>query len=246
MFNLQTVVEKAATLGHPSYVWTSGLERRLRIVASHIDLREKSLLDIGCGVGTFLLAFGRFTSHAYGIDVDVEHVREARRARGMVGVAISEQLPFPDDTFDRTFLHEVIEHVADDRATAQEACRVTKPGGVIILFAPNRLYPFETHGCYLGKRYYFGLVPLVNYLPDPLRRRFCPHVRAYTANGIRRLFTGLPVRLIVHHYVYPGFDGIARRSGGLAHALRFLYALEGTPLAIFGLSHLLILRKTTN
>ena len=44
-----------------------------------------------------------------------------------------------------------------------------KPGGTIVAFAPNRLYPFETHGAYFGGRYVFGNIPLVNWLPDPLR-----------------------------------------------------------------------------
>ena len=60
----------------------------------------------------------------------------------------------------------------------------------IATFAPNRLYPFETHGAYFGKRYVFGNIPLVNWLPDPLRDRFAPHVRAYTMHGIERLFAG--------------------------------------------------------
>ena len=42
------------------------------------------------------------------------------------------------------------EHVDDDRKTAAEMVRVTRPGGIIVAFAPNRLYPFETHGAYVG------------------------------------------------------------------------------------------------
>ncbi len=63
-------------------------------------------------------------------------------------------------------LNEVIEHVGNDRDTIREALRVTKPGGRVVIFAPNRYYPFETHGVYLGKKYVFGNIPLVNYLPD--------------------------------------------------------------------------------
>ncbi len=60
---------------------------------------------------------------------------------------------------------------------------MTKPGGSVVIFAPNRLWPFETHGAYFGKRYVFGNIPLINWLPDPLRDRFAPHVRVYTREG---------------------------------------------------------------
>ena len=86
-------------------------------------------------------------------------------------LAAGEHLPFADGTFDAVLLNEVIEHVRDDAATLREACRVARPGGNVVIFAPNRLYPFETHGVYLGKRYVFGNIPFVHYLPDFLRRR---------------------------------------------------------------------------
>jgi SAM-dependent methyltransferase len=164
-----------------------------------------------------------------------------------LALAVSEALPLASESFDGVLLHEVIEHVADDRETIREASRVTRPGGVIIVFAPNRLYPFETHGAYLGKRYVFGNIPLIGYLPDGLRARFAPHVRAYRHRDIRSLFRGLDGELVVHTQIYPGYDKIAARRRGLARALRGItYALENTPLRTFGLSHFLVWRKSGN
>jgi len=114
-----------------------------------------------------------------------------------------------------------------------------------VIFAPNRLYPFETHGVYLGKRYVFGNIPLVNWLPNPLRNRVVPHARAYLHGDFRRLVRGLPAKTVVHGYVYPGFDNIAGRSPRGAKLLRkVLYFLESTPLNRFGLSHFVVLRRT--
>jgi hypothetical protein len=121
---------------------------------------------------------------------------------------------------------------------------VIRPGGHVVVFCPNRLYPFETHGVFLGKRYVFGNIPLVNYLPDPLRRRLAPHVRAYTRGGLRRLFAGLPARAVLHTCVWPGFDNLRARSGLASTVLRrVLYPLESTPLRNFGLSHFVILER---
>ncbi|MBI2939915.1 MAG: class I SAM-dependent methyltransferase [Chloroflexi bacterium] len=231
-------------LGHPSYVWRFGQDRRIALVQRWVPLENQRILDVGCGIGTYLQQFRNYSNAVYGVDVDAERVARASQLAPNVQVAPAETLPYPGESFDVVFLNEVIEHVKDDRQAIAEAVRVTAPGGHVVIYAPNRLYLFETHGVYLGKRYVFRLIPLVNYLPDALRNRFCPHVRAYTAGQIRGLFGGLPVELAIHTYVFPGFDNIVARSPTLGRLLRSVcYALEQTPLRCFGLSHLLIARK---
>jgi SAM-dependent methyltransferase len=235
---------EVAGLGQPSYVWRFGLERRLSLVRRYVPLEDRRMLDIGCGVGTFVRRLGEFSPHVYGVDIDGERVRRGAQSVPGLAVAVSENLPFRDGAFDLVLLHEVLEHVHDDALTLQEACRVTRPGGNIVIFCPNRLYPFETHGVFLGERYVFGNIPLVNYLPDPWRRRLVPHVRAYTRSGLRRLLARLPARTVVHTCVWPGFDNLRARSGLASAALRrMLYPLESTPLRNFGLSHFVILER---
>ena len=62
--------DKRATLGHPSQIWTRGLERRFEIMRRHVGLEGKRVLDIGCGVGAFVRRLGEFSSQIAGIDVD--------------------------------------------------------------------------------------------------------------------------------------------------------------------------------
>jgi len=233
-----------ATRGCPSYVWRAGQERRFQMVLRWADPSGRQVLDVGCGVGMYTAAFLRATPHVFGVEVEPERAREARgRAAGVVQ-ALGEHLPFADGTFDLVFSHEVLEHVADDRACAREMVRVARPGGRIVVFVPNRLYPFETHGIFWRGRYRFGNAPLVNYLPDPLRDRLAPHVRAYTGKALRRLFADLPVRPVHHTRIFPGYDKLAARSPLLARLLRTLtYTLEHTPLRAFGLSHFLVLER---
>jgi ubiquinone/menaquinone biosynthesis C-methylase UbiE len=240
----EAIVDKAIVLGHPSYVWRYGQDRRLNLMCCYVPLEQKRILDVGCGLGMYVKKFRAFSDEVFGVDVDAEKVENASQSLPNISVAPAEQLPFLDYWFDVVLLHEVIEHVADDRAAISEAYRVTRPGGSIIIFAPNRLYPFETHGFYLGKKYIFKLLPVVNYLPDRVRRVFVPHVRIYRTRDLRRLFEGLAVKTIVHTQIYPGFDNIASRHRRLATFLRrVLYTLEQTPLRSFGLSHFLVVRK---
>ena len=172
---------------------------------------------------------------------------DARRER-VTGdiVAAAERVPYPASRFDTILSHEVLEHVSDDRAAVQEMVRVLKPGGHIVIFAPNRGYPFETHGHYWRGQYHFGNTPLINYLPDPVRNHLAPHVRAYTRRSLLRLFEGCPVRVVTHRRIYGGYDNIIARLGAAGRLIRdTLYRLEGTPLDVFGLSHFLVVEKTS-
>jgi SAM-dependent methyltransferase len=236
--------DKAIALGHPSYVWRAGQERRLDLIRRYAPLEGQRVLDAGCGVGIYVAAFRRFTDAAYGVDLDVEKIARAADGLPNLEVASVEALPFADGSFDVVLSHEVVEHVSDDQAAVAEAVRVLKPGGRLVIFAPNRLYFFETHGCFWRGKYRFGNVPLVNWLPGCWRSRLCPHVRAYTARSLRRLLDGLPVKVVAHTQVFPGFDNVVARCPWLGRWLRrVLYALERTPLRVFGLSHLLVVER---
>ncbi len=236
--------DKAITLGHPSYVWRYGQDRRLDLIHRYAELTGKRILDVGCGLGAYVRKMSAFSQEVYGVDIDSEKVSEAQQQLPNILQAPAERLPFADAFFDVILLHEVLEHVEDDRTSLTEAFRVTRVGGRVVIFVPNRLFPFETHGVYWRGSYHFGNVPLVNYLPTTLRNHLCPHVRVYTSASLRRLYEGLPYRVIIHTQIFPGYDKIAHRHPRAAAMLRGLtYALEQTPLRIFGLSHLLVLEK---
>lgn len=231
-------------LGNPSFVWRFGQDRRLTLIRQYVPLEGARILDVGCGLGVYVRKFREFSDRVCGIDVDPKRLREGARTTPGLMLASGESLPFRDAAFDAVVLNEVIEHVRDDAATVAEALRVIRPGGHVVIYAPNRLFPFETHGVYLGRRFVFGNIPLVNWLPDPLRSRLAPHARAYTKGGIRRTYRGLHARVRAETYVYPGFDNIIARHRRLGRVLRAaLYRAEHTPLRAFGLSHFVVLQK---
>lgn len=235
---------KWIALGHPSYVWRFGQDRRLALIQKYAPLDDRRILDVGCGIGTYVRKFRNFSEHVVGIDVDEERVAEGAKSLPHLLVAEAEVLPFPDSSFDVVLLNEVIEHVRDDAQTIRDVLRILRPGGRLIIYAPNRLYFFETHGIYVGRRYVFRLIPLINWLPDIVRNRFCPHVRAYTERDIRRLFIGQPARIVHHGYVYPGFDNVVARRPRFGRVLRNVcYTLERTPLQRFGLSHFVVAER---
>ena len=160
------------------------------MMAKWSRLEGASVLVAGCGVGIYAQQIRqRYTVAVDGFDIELNRVSAARKIIPNALVCAGEHIPYRDNTFDTVLSHEVIEHVKDDRCSVAEMVRVLKPGGRLLLFCPNRWYPFETHGHYWRDEYHFGNTPFINYLPNGLRDRLAPHVRAYSSRGS---YTALP------------------------------------------------------
>lgn len=238
-------LQRAASLGEPSYVWRAGQERRLRLIRQAAGGRlNGDVLDNGCGVGRYLEQLSETAATAVGVELDLGRAAETLTRVEAAACAAGERLPFPANSFDFVLSHEVLEHVRDDRRALAEVVRVCRVGGRAAIFVPNRGYPFETHGIYWRGEYRFGNFPLVNYLPQSLRDRLAPHVRSYTFRSLRSLTAGLPVEIIEHRILFAAYDNIIARWPAAGRALRWISrVLEGTPLQAIGLSHFLVLEK---
>ena len=236
--------ETHVELGVPSLVWGPGQERRLRLIMDRVPVQGRRVLDVGCGTGQYVRRIRELPAMSYGIDIEAARVREGAAMTPGLMLASADALPFADGSFDVILLNEVIEHVGDERATLAESARVLSPGGHLVIYAPNRGFPFETHGVRWRGSYRFGNFPLVNYLPHVLRDRLVPHARVYGRRDLRRLWRGMPFRRVSQTVVYPGFDGIRSRNERLGQVLQStLHRAESTPLRAFGLSHFLILER---
>lgn len=239
--------EKAALRGEPSYVWRAGQQRRLDMILRAAGERITGrVLENGCGVGMYVEHLSPFRGKVIGLEYDFERASEARAGSRQIINGAGEFLPFPSAAFDLILSHEVIEHVQDDRLAICEMVRVLKPGGRLVLFAPNRGYPFETHGIFWNGRYRFGNKLFVNYLPRTLRDKLAPHVRVYLTQDLQELFGGLPVQFMERTIIFGAYDNIIARFGPLGKGLRaLLQMLERTPLRGFGLSHVWVVQKVS-
>jgi SAM-dependent methyltransferase len=238
---------KAALRGEPSYVWRAGQERRLKMILGAAPaISSARVLENGCGVGLYIGHLQPYARQVFGLEYEFERATQAgrRNTPALVVCGAGEELPYPNHAFDVVLSNEVIEHVRDDVEALREMARVLRPGGRLILFCPNRWYPVEQHGMYWQGKYIFGNIPLVNYLPDPLRNRLAPHVRTYTRHDLRRLLAGLPLRVIYHTRIFGGYDNLVVRFGPLGKIIRAtMQGLEKTPLNWLALSHFLVAEK---
>ena len=239
-------LDKAALRGEPSYVWRAGQERRLRMIIEAVDeqLLSGRLLENGCGVGMYVDHLAPYAGEIVGLEFDFERTQAAFKLGEKIVNGAGEELPFPNETFDVILSHEVLEHVRDDSAAIREMVRVLRPAGRIVIFVPNRGYPFETHGIYWRGKYRFGNIPLVNYLPRHMRDKLAPHVNIYSSGDLDKLIYGLPVKIVQRTIIFGAYDNIIARFPRLGRALRaILQFLEGTPLRFLGLSHFWVVEK---
>jgi len=240
-------VKKIALLGKPSLIFGPGQERRFNLVKKYIDLKGKKILDVGCGIGVYTKKFADEGNEAYGIDIDPERIKSAQKLapKGHFLVTEAEALPFSDNFFDIVFLHEILEHLPNDKKAILESLRVLKTQGLIVIFAPNRLFPFETHGIFLGKKYIYRNIPFINWLPKKIRNFFCPHVRVYSKRELKNLFRELGVEFLVIDYIYPALDKFSQRHPQVGKLLRklFDFAERNWLLSPFGISIFAIIKK---
>ena len=240
-------------LGNPTYVWQSGQERRLTLIEAHLTkISAKNIIDIGCGVGAYTQKIYQKGYNVFGLDVETERIEKAKKieeANQNTNIleymsAVGEFLPFKNSTIDAIILNEVIEHVDNEVKVVSEIERVLAKRGIAIIFAPNILFPFETHGCYIGKKFIFRNIPFINWFPKKIRNKLVPHARVYSKKSIEKLFSTNSMKIEHHGYIFPGFNNIERRSKFLAKILRhILYKIENGVFACFGISHFMIVKK---
>jgi SAM-dependent methyltransferase len=120
--------------------------RLVEILATKIgDPSKLSILDVGCGVGTYHPLLRGKVGRISGIDPSAECIQEAKKNNPDVDYQTydGQRLPYDNDTFDATYAICVMHHVpqANWSRFVAEMTRVTRPGGLVILFEHNPYNP---------------------------------------------------------------------------------------------------------
>jgi SAM-dependent methyltransferase len=103
---------------------------------ARVDLRPGSrVLDIGCGVGSFLELVVARGAEGSGIDASEALIDVARRRLPGVDLRVGEMqaLPYDDDTFDLVAGFNCFFFADDIVAAFREARRVAKPGAPVVI-----------------------------------------------------------------------------------------------------------------
>jgi 2-polyprenyl-6-hydroxyphenyl methylase/3-demethylubiquinone-9 3-methyltransferase len=118
---------------------------RLRYVDGAVSLRDKAVLDVGCGGGLLCEAMAERGARVTGIDASREAIAVAQRHRDARGlhidyhIATIEQFAAQEPRhFDAITCMELLEHVPDPVAIVATAGGLLRPGGHLVVSTINR------------------------------------------------------------------------------------------------------------
>lgn len=168
--------------GEETYWWFVGRRAILRRVVDAVaPVREgcRSLVDIGCGVGSTLTAFHP-DFDCIGYDPSAEAIAFAcsRHPAFDLRVGGAAEAGEALGRADVVLLNDVIEHVEDDRALVASVLDPMRPGAVLVVTVPADMRLWSPHDERVG------------------------HHRRYDVAGLERAFAGQRARpLLVSHFM---------------------------------------------
>jgi 2-polyprenyl-3-methyl-5-hydroxy-6-metoxy-1,4-benzoquinol methylase len=117
--------------------------RRVKMLSSHLK-SGMTVLELGCGTGSFTQELARSGADVIAIDVSQELLEIAKVNSSAPNVRYEIQnaydLRYPDAIFDSVVGSSVLHHLEIEDALCQ-VHRVLKPGGAIYFTEPNMLNP---------------------------------------------------------------------------------------------------------
>jgi ubiquinone/menaquinone biosynthesis C-methylase UbiE len=178
--------------------------------ARRAGLDVRRALDFGCGIGNSLpfLHTAFPTAEIVGADVSQRSLDIARQRAGFDRLTLhrieDQRLPMPDGSVDLAFTACVFHHIpeAEHRHWLSELRRVTRPGGLLMLFEHNPLNPltrravndcpFDANAVLIRAREMARrAAPAEWRSPRIVYRLFFPHALRF-ARPLERLMTRLP------------------------------------------------------
>ena len=151
--------------------------------------KAASVLEVGSGAHGLIFFFE--AEERIGVDPLADDYRAlfpAWQDRAITIAAFGERLPFEENRFDVVLCDNVVDHAEHPRHIVEEIVRVLRPGG-LLYFTVNVHHPFyhwasTIHAAWRAARFPLEITP------------FADHTVHLTLAAARRLFAGLPLRLV--------------------------------------------------
>ena len=112
------------------------------------DVKNKKILDLGCGSGEYILTMFKMGGICSGQDISSRFVNKALnmlkkgKFRADIKIGSVTKLLFDDNFFDAVFSADFFEHInyEEKNKVISEVYRVLKPGGILTIKTPNLDY----------------------------------------------------------------------------------------------------------
>jgi SAM-dependent methyltransferase len=171
------------------------------VLARLVGEGSGSLLDVGCGTGSYTAALAGLGWDVVGLDVSEDMLRRAE-ARGVRTVqADAASMPFEDASFDAAVSVFTNTDVDDLAAVGREIARVLRPGAPLVYLA--------VHPCFVGPHSVYDVEREAPELHSGWYRRTGRYDEApgiWRASGVRKRVgaSHLPLGLFLQTFVDTG------------------------------------------
>ncbi len=138
---------------------------RLEYIDSHVSLKNKRVLDVGCGGGILSESMYSKGADVTGIDLGEKALNVAKLHQYESGTKVDYRLVSVEQlaseqpaSFDVVTCMEMLEHVPDPESIVAACARLVKPGGAVFLSTINRT-PKAYLFAVIGAEYVLNMLP---------------------------------------------------------------------------------------
>ena len=137
-------------------------------IIKNLELKNKKVLEVGCGTGSSSITMAEQGAEVTGIDVDIQSIKVARLRANLLDLKIEflkfsgTQINKLNQRYDVVIYYATLEHMTVEErieSLKQAYSILSEDGYLIVVEAPNRLWIEDTHTSEL---------PFFQWLPDNL------------------------------------------------------------------------------
>jgi 2-polyprenyl-6-hydroxyphenyl methylase/3-demethylubiquinone-9 3-methyltransferase len=138
---------------------------RCEFIQKHSQVRDKALIDVGCGGGILSEALAKLGAQVSAIDLAPQsieiaklHLYESNLSVNYECIEVGAKAAQSPESFDVVTCMEMLEHVPDPAYIIQECAKLLKPNGMAFFSTLNRNFKSYALGV-VAAEYVLNLVP---------------------------------------------------------------------------------------
>ncbi|TXJ02237.1 MAG: bifunctional 2-polyprenyl-6-hydroxyphenol methylase/3-demethylubiquinol 3-O-methyltransferase UbiG [Neisseriales bacterium] len=138
---------------------------RCEFIQKHSEIRDKALIDVGCGGGILSEALAKLGAQVSAIDLAPQsieiaklHLYESNLSVNYECIEVGAKAAQSPEGFDVVTCMEMLEHVPDPAYIIQECAKLLKPNGMAFFSTLNRNFKSYALGV-VAAEYILNLVP---------------------------------------------------------------------------------------
>ncbi|KKQ75713.1 MAG: Methyltransferase type 11 [Candidatus Woesebacteria bacterium GW2011_GWB1_38_5b] len=204
MSNVKSLINKQEYFHDPKYISSDGSKIRKKIVKDAVGgiidslgqkmskkLQNAVVLDVGSGTGEYTLEMAKYVKKITGVEpyeyAYLKSLKKLQKSKLKHKISfrkvLVEDLP-GRDKFDLIISLTSFEHTPEPEKSYSRIFDLMKPGALMYLTAPNKLWPLEPH----------YKLPFLSYLPLPLANGYvkvCSKGKDYIDSAYSKSYLGM-------------------------------------------------------